>query len=78
MLELLPERDLQSPDVLVYIATGPATDDGLPPDAKLLGSLGSQPRGFPLPRSVDLEGSRVVLYSLGHRSVLGAAPLPIP
>jgi hypothetical protein len=75
VLELLPEEDVQEPDVLVYWTPGDPGADGPPPaDARLVGSLaGAHARRCALPAG---SGGSVVLYSLGHRERLGAARVP--
>jgi len=79
-LEITPRTDPRQPDPLLYWspeAPEPESGAGVPPDAVLLGSLvGTRTRSFPLPREAATEDGSLLLYSLGHQSVLGAASLP--
>ena len=74
-LEIRPGPRFEGADVLVYVASGPSTGT-LPPDARLLGSLGDQQRAFALPDGLERASQRVVLFSLGHQEVVGEAALP--
>ena len=79
MLDLWPERDPMRPDVLVYACRASGRSEGLPADARLLGTLaGVQPRRFALPADLQPAECVVMLYSLGHGEVIGMAPCPPP
>lgn len=78
VLELDPRAMPRAPDVLVYwrrpergAASGGSGGD-LPDDAVLLGALAPRARRYPLPA----PGGTVLLYSLGHRTVIARAALP--
>ena len=79
-LELTPTTDPRAPDPLVYWspeAPEPESGAGVPREAVFLGSLvGTRTRSFPLPREAATQDGSLLLYSLGHQSVLGAASLP--
>ncbi|MEM8962707.1 MAG: hypothetical protein AAGD38_14575 [Acidobacteriota bacterium] len=74
-LALRATTPLTAPVVLVYWSTdaSTSTETGLPVDATLLGSFdGEQQRRYRL--DGPLPGT-VVLYSLGHQTVIGTADL---
>jgi len=79
-LEITPRTDPREPDPLLYWspeAPEAESGSGVPPDAVLLGSLrGTRTRSFPLPKDAATRDGSLLLYSLGHQSVLGAATLP--
>ena len=82
-IELVAERQLAAPDVLVYwsaVESPLAPGADLAPDAMLLGTFpGGGSRHFDLPAAGQGGGGQVLLYSLGHGEVLGALPLdPLP
>jgi len=78
-LELTPATDPREPDPLVYWspeAPEPESGAGIPPEAVLLGSLvGTRTRSFSLPAEAAARDGSLLLYSLGHQSVLGAATM---
>jgi len=74
-LHLARTDHLVAPDVLVYWAEeAPDLDSPLPSDAVLLGAFGDVGTStFDLPaRSI---GGTLILYSLGHRSLLAVQPM---
>lgn len=75
VLELAPRVMPRAPDVLVYWrSAGGDRDEGdaLPGDAVFLGPLAPRAARYPLPTS----GGTVLLYSLGHRTVIARGALP--
>jgi hypothetical protein len=74
-LHLVRTDTLVAPDLLVYwVEKTPALDAPLPDDAVLLGAFGDVgTTTFDLPAS-GVRGA-LVLYSLGHRSLLAALPV---
>ncbi len=71
VLELVPERALRLPDLLVYWSTGTTVDTG-----HLLGSLrGAQRVAFALPSEAAEQDAQIIVYSLGHQEVVSAFPL---
>ena len=66
-------RDLAKADVLVYWAAGnEAAVEGLPDNARLLGTLSSR-APLPIPADVRGEAGRFVLYSLADHEVVAAS-----
>lgn len=76
-VELRPEADLKTPDVLVYWHAGTVAAAGaIPDDAYLLGALaGVHARRFALPDTALRVDGRLILYSLGHQQTIATARL---
>jgi hypothetical protein len=70
-------EDLQYPDLLVYqLPHGvELAGEGLPEEAVLLGKLAGKLSIVEQPSGSSLQGSRLVLYSLGHRQVVATVRL---
>ena len=70
-------EDLQYPDLLVYhLPPGvELTRDGLPGEAVLLGKLAGKRSVVQQPSGSGVQGSRLVLYSLGHQQVVATVRL---
>lgn len=66
---LVRQKGEPSPDTLAYWTAGNGAIDALPPDAKLLGPVGSLPREYQRPPG----DGQVVFYSLAHGAVVGHA-----
>ncbi len=74
-VELEPAAVIVRPEVLVYWSAS-AAGESLPAEAFLLGSLaGVRARVFDLPTAALGRDGWLVLYSLGHQEVVGAAEL---
>jgi len=80
VLELQPQEDLHSPDILVYWSpqiSGSAHE--LLKEAHLLGTLaGRQKHSWLLSGTMVQAEGTLILYSLGHQTVLASALLKIP
>jgi hypothetical protein len=76
LIEVRLAGPLRRPDVLLYWSVAlPAAGEPLPADSRLLGAIeGGRSTRF-LPEEA-LGGGALVLYSLGHGEVAGAARLP--
>ena len=74
-LELWPARDLTEPDLLLYWVSA-APQSSLPTGARFLGTFAAG-KAFELPlgHSEDANSGYLVLYSLGHQSVVDTAAL---
>ncbi len=77
-VELEPVRAMGRPDVLVYwTASMPPSNEALPSDAFLLGSIGgAKPRRFELPQPALQARGSLIIYSAAHREILGTLPVP--
>ena len=71
-LELVPEEEVQLPDLMLYWCPSPVEiQTTLPPDAVFLGeSPLTWARQFELPTNMFGESSSVVLYSLAYKQVV--------
>jgi hypothetical protein len=78
LVELQPQNEIVSPDLLVYWHEGESSSENHPPEnSYLLGALaGKRPGRFVLPEAALLRDGQLILYSLGHQQILAATPLP--
>ncbi len=76
-VELHPEADLKTPDVLVYWHTDTPPAEGVVPDgAYLLGTLaGTRTRRFSLPDTALHTDGHLILYSLAHQQTIATVML---
>ena len=72
---LWPSSELEEPDLLLYWVSE-APQSSLPADARLLGTFAAG-KAFALParHSEDANSGYLLLYSLGHQSVVDTAAL---
>lgn len=73
LLDVIPSRDFDEPDLLVFWDEQDGNDGKIHERAVLLGSLkGRQLRRMKVPFTVPPESGHIVLYSLAHAKVIGA------
>lgn len=79
-VELHPQEALAAPDILVYWRPRDVEASAASlAQAYLLGTLGGrQKRSWYLPEAARTTEGELILYSLGHQTILATAPLAIP
>ena len=74
-VQLLPQKEIVAPDVLVYWAGNRPQANTLPRSSQLLGTLNSEAH-YPLPANRPAKGA-LILYSLADRSILDVTSIGV-
>ena len=78
-LDVIPVRELEEPDLLLYWDDRRPETGSLSEKAILLGSLkGVKPRRLIVPQSVPASVGYVILFSLAHQRVIASSPWQSP